>query len=339
MSFRLGRSARWARWFGAAACAILAMAAGAQDTGKKPSLLEALRSEDLPSVKRVGETPAASADAEKSASPKKAIPQKIAASEKTKAPATAADSQDAPPVPGPPVDLAAGKGKLVPVDGQTVRIGPTEGEGTTAPKEIVSGEKLFVEAAQGPGGKLLPGDLAEPTQELKSPPPAPPVEMPEVEISEADVPEVPYEDDVWVKVQGSPSVQAQLARSVLPADFGLDTSRLEGDAALTSDLMNLLTGPPPSGISLAALEIATPEPVEEVVAPMEPAPVTDDFINVAAASELMKTLDLDFRRARKIVEFRTIHNRFQAPEDLAQVAGIDDARVIEWEAKGLLGFN
>ncbi|MCH8334245.1 helix-hairpin-helix domain-containing protein [Candidatus Sumerlaeota bacterium] len=62
-------------------------------------------------------------------------------------------------------------------------------------------------------------------------------------------------------------------------------------------------------------------------------------VNRAIARELMEVLNLDGRRARNIIQYRTIYGTFDGPEELAQVAGITDALIIQWEDNGLLDFH
>jgi hypothetical protein len=62
-------------------------------------------------------------------------------------------------------------------------------------------------------------------------------------------------------------------------------------------------------------------------------------INVATADQIMEKLKIDARRARLIVEFRTLYGPFRRPEDLNQVSGINDLMVRQWESAGLLDFN
>ncbi|MEN6624618.1 MAG: helix-hairpin-helix domain-containing protein [Candidatus Sumerlaeia bacterium] len=62
-------------------------------------------------------------------------------------------------------------------------------------------------------------------------------------------------------------------------------------------------------------------------------------VNRATAAELVQTLGVDVRRARLIIEFRTQQGRIRGPDDLAQVNGLTEDMIMEWEQKGLLRFE
>lgn len=62
-------------------------------------------------------------------------------------------------------------------------------------------------------------------------------------------------------------------------------------------------------------------------------------VNRATAAELVQTLGIDVRRARLIIEFRTQQGRIRGPDDLAQVNGLTEDMIMEWEQKGLLRFE
>ena len=61
-------------------------------------------------------------------------------------------------------------------------------------------------------------------------------------------------------------------------------------------------------------------------------------VNTATVEELMEKLKLDARRARLVVQFRILYGPFKTPEDLAQVSGITDDMVLQWEDEDLLSF-
>jgi hypothetical protein len=69
------------------------------------------------------------------------------------------------------------------------------------------------------------------------------------------------------------------------------------------------------------------------------AEIPKEGVNYDDAATLMEKLGLDARRARLIVEFRTIFGPFRTPEDLSQVAGITEAMISAWENDGLLVFR
>lgn len=81
--------------------------------------------------------------------------------------------------------------------------------------------------------------------------------------------------------------------------------------------------------------------VESIPAPPKPPPPPPPpfRINTAAAKAVAEKLGVDARRARMVVQYRTVHGLFSSPDDLAQVMGITDEQVLEWEEKGLLLFD
>lgn len=62
-------------------------------------------------------------------------------------------------------------------------------------------------------------------------------------------------------------------------------------------------------------------------------------VNHADAQELRAALKLDPTRARYIIQFRTVHGRFKEPDDLAQVSGINEEMVKQWDERNLLIFD
>jgi DNA uptake protein ComE-like DNA-binding protein len=62
-------------------------------------------------------------------------------------------------------------------------------------------------------------------------------------------------------------------------------------------------------------------------------------VNSAPAERLVQILGLDIIRARKIVEFRSLHGRYRGPADLAQVSGLTGDMIRRWESDGLLVFG
>lgn len=62
-------------------------------------------------------------------------------------------------------------------------------------------------------------------------------------------------------------------------------------------------------------------------------------VNKAQVHELMTVLGLDARRARLIVEFRTLHGEFRAPQDLEQVNGLNGDMIRQWESDELIRFE
>lgn len=138
-------------------------------------------------------------------------------------------------------------------------------------------------------------------------------------------------------VGGDPALRAQLDHPVLPSFSELESggSGLKRQpSALPSfyDAMSLAENP---GFEKTEAGAVDPNAETEIAAHAEP--VFD--VNKADQDELMETLELDARRARYIVEFRTIFGAFGSPEDLVQVAGINDTDVIAWEKQGLLNFD
>ena len=118
-------------------------------------------------------------------------------------------------------------------------------------------------------------------------------------------------------MSGSPALQAQLSHPVLPP--GLEAEFLR---------------------TLAAVPAPVAKPTPPGPAPSEPEPEAPSFlINSADLAQIVEILEIDPRRARMIIQFRTVHGSFRTPIDLSQVAGISDQRVIEWEREGLLNFD
>lgn len=62
-------------------------------------------------------------------------------------------------------------------------------------------------------------------------------------------------------------------------------------------------------------------------------------VNSAGPMELIEKLRLDARRARLIVQFRRLYGGFRNPDDLAQVQGIHDELIVQWEEENLLSFE
>ncbi len=62
-------------------------------------------------------------------------------------------------------------------------------------------------------------------------------------------------------------------------------------------------------------------------------------VNKAQVHELMTVLGLDARRARLIVEFRTLHGPFRAPQDLEQVNGLNGDMIRQWESDERIRFE
>lgn len=140
-------------------------------------------------------------------------------------------------------------------------------------------------------------------------------------------------------VGGDPALRAQLDHSVLPSFAELESGGrglMPRTSALPNfyDAMNLAENP-----NFENPEAGTGGP--NVGAEAEIASHADPGfdINEADQDELMETLELDARRARYVVGFRTIFGAFESPEDLLQVAGINDGDIVEWEKQGLLNFD
>jgi competence protein ComEA len=62
-------------------------------------------------------------------------------------------------------------------------------------------------------------------------------------------------------------------------------------------------------------------------------------VNKADAETLARELKIDARRARFIIEFRQAYGSFKSPEDLAQVYGITDAMLQDWEDRGRIALD
>ena len=158
---------------------------------------------------------------------------------------------------------------------------------------------------------------------------------------------------------GDPALQAQLDGPVLPPALlrpFVPGSRpsfvpLSGPARAGAPSPSGLVGPsvpPPDGGALGTLgtQAAQSGRVQSGLETTAEAPngelpdqVTGIRVNRAVARDFMVVLNLDGRRARNIIQYRTIHGTFDGPEELAQVAGITDALIIQWEDRGLLDFH
>lgn len=119
-----------------------------------------------------------------------------------------------------------------------------------------------------------------------------------------------------VILSGSPTFTAQLAQPALPADF-INLAAAENRTIPTAPLPSEIL----KGLHHSAL------------------PMQMIHINEAEKDEVMELLKLDARRARILIEFRTVHGKFRTPEDLAQVSGIDDDDVLRWENQRILIFD
>lgn len=177
---------------------------------------------------------------------------------------------------------------------------------------------------------------------------------------ELEIPPPPAADFAFsVKVVGNPALQAQLDGPVLPPALlrpyvpGLGPSfvPLSGPARAGSASQPGLVGPPVPSADGGALGTLGTQAAQSgraqsgfgttAEAPNGELPDqgTGIRVNRAVARDFMVVLNLDGRRARNIIQYRTIHGTFDGPEELAQVAGITDALIIQWEDRGLLDFH
>jgi DNA uptake protein ComE-like DNA-binding protein len=117
---------------------------------------------------------------------------------------------------------------------------------------------------------------------------------------------------------GSPALTAQFAHPVLPDDIMAPPQHKPAAMAI----------PVPFDLVDSALAAAQAKAADPRVR-----------INEANAAELQEKLKLDPRRARIVIEYREIFGPLRSPEDLTQIAGIADERVIEWEEQGLIDFE
>lgn len=62
-------------------------------------------------------------------------------------------------------------------------------------------------------------------------------------------------------------------------------------------------------------------------------------VNHADPAELRAALKLDPIRARHIIQFRATHGPFKEPDDLAQVSGVSEEMVRQWDERDLLIFD
>lgn len=158
------------------------------------------------------------------------------------------------------------------------------------------------------------------------------------------------------RTDDSAAMQARFAHPSLPDD--MDTTPTAKISSKTIELVGSenpleVHDPAPGGASNtidadAFIGMIIKEEPKTTKAAIPPAPAAAPVempapppfrINHAPENELARVLDLDARRARILAEFRQVHGPFHIAEDVAQVMGITDQRVRDWEDKGLLNFD
>lgn len=174
----------------------------------------------------------------------------------------------------------------------------------------------------------------------------------------------------WLHIDGSPSVNARLAMPILPLNIIAPIVALPEPSAASqsvevfvpTEILELIANPlmvelaaPTSGDPLwDALESTADRDAEDaedaieaaggpdvlVDAPVEePSPELAFSLNRSEVREIAEALGLDPRRARHIVEFRTLHGLFASADDLSQVMGITDEMAFGWDKLGILNFD
>lgn len=173
----------------------------------------------------------------------------------------------------------------------------------------------------------------------------------------------------WMLIDGSPSVNARLAMPILPLNIVEPIAALPEpspdsesvEAVVPAEILDLIgdyamaeSAGPASGDPLWDVpESAADGDAEEsldaedaiVIAGLSDAMIEESpdelafSLNRSDVHEIAETLRLDPRRARHIVEFRTLHGLFASADDLSQVAGVTDEMAIEWDKLGILNFD
>ncbi len=173
----------------------------------------------------------------------------------------------------------------------------------------------------------------------------------------------------WMRVDGSPSVNARLAMPSLPLNISAPIAELPErssisesmDAAVPTEILDLIgdyamaesTAPasgdplwdvPESAADGDAENFPNAEEAIMIAGPFDAMieGQTDELafsLNRSDVHEIAEALRLDPRRARHIVEFRTLHGLFASADDLSQVAGVTDEMAFEWDKLGILNFD
>lgn len=127
----------------------------------------------------------------------------------------------------------------------------------------------------------------------------------------------------------NPAVDVALLRPVARPGVAAAPAIPTAVTTLPTDLQTAVRSVVQEGARSVVRPGARPEPFPA----SDPEPIN---INRAPARALEEKLNIDARRARFIIEFREVYGSFRRPEDLAQVNGITDAMIRQWEERGLI---